>query len=110
MWEGTHTIYLVQFFTSNGDRWTAVDVGAVLFEGLSYQDRKQGAEKGDSLRALIEPQGECWQQTGVHGFLCVEDAWAAYDACVATGKYNFRVARCSWVKHTDPVTDRGAMA
>lgn len=72
--DGVYTYYLIQhsYLEPQDGAWVQSDVGHFLFEGMPFAERK--GRLAMTYRALLEPTHECWQHTGVHGFLNFRDA------------------------------------
>lgn len=66
--------FAVEHMNSNWPGWCRSAYAEILFNGLTYQQKRNGAEEGDRLRALIKPTHDCWQATGVSEFLEYGDA------------------------------------
>lgn len=100
MREGEHTYYIIQHRTPDHEmeqyqHWATSDVGVFLFDGLTFQERKKGAEPGETYRKLMDPTHACWQETSEYGFLFKADAERCLDAIVKrkrNEKYEFRIA------------------
>lgn len=103
MREGAFTFYRVQHKDSSGG-WCDSALDHFLFSELEYHE-KRGA-RGDAYREVIRPQHECWQRTGVEGFLRFEDATLALDTVTnARGDHEFRLVRVHISKSTEVVGD-----
>lgn len=82
--------------------WVGSDLVHMLFGDMSYQDKI--GKRGNRYKALLDPQGECWQTTGHHDFLKQDDAQAALLAvAVERQGQPFRLVRIIEMKATKPL-------
>lgn len=85
MKEGKHAVFLVEHRYNDKEFWVTSALNHFLFESLDYQEsraarRAEPPTPGDVFRKLLAPQHDCWQATGVQGFLEHADAVAALKA------------------------------
>jgi hypothetical protein len=89
--DGTCCIFHVQHQTKGGD-WTDSDVGYLMFNPLTWEQKKKD---GDRLRALIHPYktiDDPWQIWGIHGWIAASHAKAVMDECAKHNPtHSFRV-------------------
>lgn len=69
--DGTVTSYHPQHRYPDAE-WCDSACGEFLFHDLTYEQNR--GPLGDHYRKLLKPQHACWQWTGSHAFLDVNDA------------------------------------
>lgn len=60
------TAWTVEFFTSNGDHWTSLDLASAIFGKMTWDEKK--TEEADRLRKLIR-EYESFRHLSVTGTL-----------------------------------------
>lgn len=101
--DGDFIIYRVQHFEESHRRcWVDSALDHMLFEGMSYEDKC--GTKGDAYRSILHPQHDCWQRTGLDGFLVRENAYRALEAVERERPtHRFRIACVRLSKATEPL-------
>lgn len=79
MRDGQFIIYHVQHLNSKG-RWDDSDPGNFLFDDTKFTYEERRGAKGDSFREILHPRHDCWQVSGIHGYLNLSDVQEALAA------------------------------
>jgi hypothetical protein len=106
--DGTATYYIIEAVLEacpGRPEWSGINLGNVLFEGLSSDDKR--GPVGERLRAMLAPQqasSDLWQRYGIHGFTEIEDAKKVLAECrMRRWRTPFRLVQRSVTRESEVV-------